>query len=257
VNRYLHGCTVLVVACSLLAVQQGAHAQTWLSDTFTDDTVGHASNGPEIGSVYHACTAGASCDKYSVVSIGGNNMLYVNGEAGGLGLQWFLAGGGEGMGTVGYRFTPMPGGTVVGGNAFNLQLTAPGVTEVLMIGEDIGSSLSLSYVSYASGLGSTTELLPVKLQRGQEIFVQWDFDTVSDTLNLSLDGQLLRQTSFAGGLDAIISTSVVSNYATTASWLIDDVLATAVPEPASAALLLTGLVTIAARRRFRAGSETV
>lgn len=242
--------TALALAAGALMLHGSVQAQTWLLDSFDDDTPGLTPNDPEIGSVYRACDAGLTCDKYTVVGSAGDGQLHVNGEAQGLGLQWFLSSPASGRGTVSYRFTPLPGGTVSAANAFNLSLNlAPfGTNATLMFGDEGAAGLSLRFGFTNPGDSSyTLQLLPITALRGREMRVQWAFDTDTERVDLSLDGQWLASKTFAGGLDNVFATSAVSNFATTAGWLIDDVQAQAVPEPASLALMLAGIGAIAAR----------
>lgn len=248
-KTFRRGAAVFAVAATFAAMPGGAAAQTWLHDSFEDDAVGAPPNGPEIGSVVAACTAGTSCGNYTVVRIGGQNMLHVNGEDGGLGLQWFLAAAGTGAGRIGALFTPLPGGSVVASNAFNLevQFNPFGTNALLSLGDEDTTGLRLHYgITQPGDTTFSSQLLPLVLLRGQQFDVQWDFDTALDKLTLSIDGAPLAQTTFAGGgIDSVFATSAVSNFATTTSWLIDEVYAQAVPEPASAVLLLCGGLALA------------
>jgi len=246
----------LALAAGALLLHGSVHAQTWLLDTFDDDTPGLPPNDPEIGSVYRACDSGLTCDKYTVVGSAGSGQLLVNGEVQGLGLQWFLSSPADGRGTVSYHFTPLPGGTVTGANAFNLSLNlAPfGTNTVLMFGDEGAAGLSLRFGFTNPGDSNyTLQLLPATVLRGREVWVQWAFDTGAERVDMSLDGQLLASKTFAAGLDNVFATSAVSNFATTASWLVDNVQAQAVPEPDTLALMLAGIGGIAAvaRRKLR------
>jgi hypothetical protein len=248
--------TALALAAGTLMLHGAVQAQTWLRDTFDDDTPGLPPNDPEIGSVFRACDPGLTCDKYTVVGSAGSGQLLVNGEAEGLGLQWFLSSPANGRGTVSYDFTPLPGGTVTAANAFSLELNlAPfGTNTILMFGDEGAAGLSLRFGFTNPGDSSfTLELLPTTVLRGRQVAVQWAFDTSAERVDLSLDGQWLASKTFAGGLDNVFATAAVSNFATTASWLIDNVQAQAVPEPETLALILAGMggIAIMARRRSR------
>jgi hypothetical protein len=245
----------LAIAAASVMLHGSAQAQTWLLDTFDDDTPGAAPNDPEVGSVFRACSAGLTCDKYTVIGSAGDGRLHVNGEVQGLGLQWFLSSAAPGQGIVSYRFTPLPGGTTTGANAFGLSLNlAPfGTNTILMFGDEDVAGLSLQFGFTAPGDSSyTLQAVPAKVMRGREVLVQWAFDTVADSVDLRLDGSLIASKTFAGGLDEVFATSAVSNFATTAPWTIDDVQALAVPEPRSLALMLAGLAGLLAWARGRA-----
>lgn len=247
---------VLALAAGALMLHGNVQAQTWLRDTFDDDTPGLAPNDPEIGSVFRACDPGLTCDKYTVVGSAGNGQLLVDGEVQGLGLQWFLSSPASGRGTVSYDFTPLPGGTVVAANAFGLELnlTPFGTNTILMFGDEGAAGLSLRFGFTEPGDSSfTLQLLPITVLRGRQVAVQWAFDTSAERVDLSLDGQWLASRTFAGGLDTVFATAAVSNFATTASWLIDNVQAQAVPEPNILVLMLAsmGVIGVMARRRSR------
>jgi hypothetical protein len=253
--RRRFGGALIAIAAAAAMLHGSAQAQTWLLDTFDDDTPGAAPNDPEVGSVYRACSAGLSCDKYTVIGSAGDGRLHVNGEAQGLGLQWFLSSAASGQGIVGYRFTPLPGGTTTGANAFALSLNlAPfGTNATLMFGDEDAGGLSLRFAVTAPGDdGYTMQALPAKVLRGREVLVQWAFDTAADRVDLHLDGSLIASKTFAGGLDEVFATSATSNFITTAPWTIDDVQALAVPEPRSLALMLAGLAGLLAGTRTRA-----
>lgn len=252
--RLRSGCALFAITAAAVMLHSSVQAQTWLLDTFDDDTPGTAPNDPEVGSVFRACSAGLTCDKYTVIGSAGDGRLHVNGEVQGLGLQWFLSSPASGQGTVSYRFTPLPGGTTASANAFGLSLNlAPfGTNTILMFGDEDATGLSLQFGFSAPGDSSyTLQALPTKVLRGREVLVQWAFDTAADRIDLRLDGSLIASKTFAGGLDDVWATSALSNFMTTAAWTIDDVQALAVPEPRSLALMAAGLAGLVARARAR------
>lgn len=184
--------------------------QVAILDTFEDDTVGQAPNGPEVGNYASWGTSG-----HTVVDIGGDKWCQSPIQAGLI--AWEPAGAPSGALRLQYTFQIATGAILFGANAVSNSVTMeraglPGLTITLQWGND--HKLRLDGVEVAS------------YQVATEYIVVWDINTTTDTFDLAINGQpLVSGGTFSSDVASLRDLSIGGNFSSSGSFLTDDVSA--------------------------------
>ena len=236
-------------------------ASPLLLDTFQDDAVGAAPNGPEWGHATYGTglLIGVPIGQYNVVDAAGSRMLEISttgmpGQQDNGTLVEFnpLPGAGDRF-SVHYQFQLQPEGTRAGLNAWVQQIILdPLGTNLALFWPQAGLNLTLA-TTRPGEQGFTVQDLGVSALPGQLYTVDWSLDLAADTFSLAVDGSTVVHDQPLGADAAQLrQLVVVNNFATSGSVLMDNVRidVASVPEPALPALLLAALPLL--RRRARA-----
>ena len=266
-RRSICGAALTLLA---LAASQSASAQALLlHDTFDADTVGLPPSGPLVGSATYGTGVliGTRIGDYTVVDVGGARQLQVTplgpvgDPANGTLIEYNPLPSAATGRHVHYDFQVQPGGDSAGVNGWMQEITFGPIGTNLAL--DWGASTSGRSLVLATstpgccGGGYDLTDLGLSYVPGEQYRIDWYVDMAADRYSLFIDGVArVSNASFGDDVQSMGQLVFDSNFETTGSALVDDVLIEVVPEPPAWALMAAGLalaggLRAGARRRSR------